>query len=344
MSKGRNENATCNYGSSDGSVQMISRQRGTNIISGTSVTVQALGSQYHQPVQTTPLHSRSQLPSDFISKVLLKFTTKENKKDSKTFTLRNISSSTVSTCCALKTLIGAQLSAEVMDNDFDVGYQQGNVIVSIRSADDLSQLWSSIIAGKNVILWCDGLRRPIQSKRSIGEYSDDDTDSEELPRKNRTSKPRKKKKKEVDHRNEAVEQTIEDLKRVHSSSGYTPMQLRIWSEMYNGGVYSSLNEPPTSTMFVSAGTPTVKKTFTKSDSLTQPITQIATALSPGTTSSSRGPMLAVCPAKVIENRSECYKQLADLSNLKQSGLLDDEEYAAERQAIMEVLKKLKNNK
>ena len=104
-----------------------------------------------------------------------------------------------------------------MDNDFDVGYQQGNVTVSIRSADDLSELWSSIIAGKNVILWCDGLRRPIQSKRSIGEYSDDDTDSEELPRKNRTSKPRKKKKKEVDYRKEAVEQTIEELKRVHSS-------------------------------------------------------------------------------------------------------------------------------
>ena len=122
------------------------------------------------------------------------------------------------------------------------------------------------------------------------------------------------------------------------------MQLRIWSEMYNGGVHSSLNEPPTSTMFVCAGTPTVKKTSTKSDSLTQAITQIATALSPGTTSSSRGPMLAVSPAKVIENRSKCYKQLADLSNLKQSGLLDDEEYAAERQAIIEVLKKLKNNK
>ena len=94
MSKGRNESATCNYGSSDGSVQMISRRRGTNIISGTSVTVQALGSQYRQPVQITPLHSRSQLPSDFISKVLLKCSTKENKKDSKTFTPRNISSST----------------------------------------------------------------------------------------------------------------------------------------------------------------------------------------------------------------------------------------------------------
>ena len=174
----------------------------------------------------------------------------------------------------------ALLSDEVIDDDFDIGYQQGNVTVSITSADDLSELymWSSI-TGKNVILWCDGLRR--QSKWSIGEYSDDDTISEELPRKNKTSKPRKKKKKEVDSRNEAIEQVIEDLKRVHSNTGYTPMQLRIWSEMYNGGVHLSLNEPPTSTMFVRAGTPTVKKTSIKSDSLTQAITQMATALSPG---------------------------------------------------------------
>ena len=163
MSKGRNESVTCNYGSSDGSAQMISRQKGTNIISGTSVTVQALGSQYRQPVQITPLRSRSHLPSDFISKVLLKCTTKENKKDLKTFTLRNISSSTVSTCCALKTLFRAQLSAEVMDNDFGVGCQQGNVTVSIRSADDLSELWSSIIAGKN----CGVMPQKAHSKQAI---------------------------------------------------------------------------------------------------------------------------------------------------------------------------------
>ena len=61
----------------------------------------------------------------------------------------------------------AQLSAEVIDDYFVVGYQLGNVTVSIRSTDDLSELWSSVITGKNVILWCDGLRRPIQSKRSM---------------------------------------------------------------------------------------------------------------------------------------------------------------------------------
>ena len=38
---------------------------------------------------------------------------------------------------------------------------------------------------------------------------------------------------------------------------------------------------------------------------------------------------------------KCYKQLADLNNLKQSGILDEEEYLKERGAIMEMLMKLK---
>ena len=46
------------------------------------------------------------------------------------------------------------------------------------------------------------------------------------------------------------------------------------------------------------------------------------------------------PAKLIDNRSKCYKQLADLNSLKQSGLLSDSEYASEREAIMSTLKKL----
>ena len=48
------------------------------------------------------------------------------------------------------------------------------------------------------------------------------------------------------------------------------------------------------------------------------------------------------PAKFIENRCKCYTQLADLNNLKQSGLLSDAEYASELEAIMNTSKKLNN--
>ena len=42
------------------------------------------------------------------------------------------------------------------------------------------------------------------------------------------------------------------------------------------------------------------------------------------------------PAKLIENRSKLYKQLSELKNLKSCGVLDDEEYAAEKATLMDL--------
>ena len=43
------------------------------------------------------------------------------------------------------------------------------------------------------------------------------------------------------------------------------------------------------------------------------------------------------PARIIDNRSKCYKQLGEL---KESGLLSEAEYTTERAAIMSTLKNL----
>ena len=94
-----------------------------------------------------------------------------------------------------------------------------------------------------------------------------------------------------------------------------------------GGVYSSTSEAPThSTMFTRAGTGGAQRR--KSSVGASP---------PANPTSSLG----TSPAKLIDSRSKCYKQLIDLSNLKQSGLLSDAEYASEREAIMSMLKKIK---
>ena len=77
--------------------------------------------------------------------------------------------------------------------------------------------------------------------------------------------------------------------------------------------------------------------------LTQAACQVSSAIvsafSPKpytTTSTSHG----ASPAKVIENRSKCYKQLSDLHNLLSQGLLSEEEYVHEKDAIIKLLKKL----
>ena len=77
----------------------------------------------------------------------------------------------------------------------------------------------------------------------------------------------------------------------------------------------------------------------KRDSLSDAVSQLALALSPNVsaTTASRS---SGSPAKLIDNRSKCYKQLSELYSLKLSGLLNEEEHDTEREAIMNVLKNL----
>lgn len=73
--------------------------------------------------------------------------------------------------------------------------------------------------------------------------------------------------------------------------------------------------------------------------VSQAITQLTSALSPKTTLPSAG-STAGSSAKVIENQSKCYKQLSDLKNLHESGVLSEEEYRTERSIMVEMLKRL----
>ena len=251
--------------------------------------------------------------------------------------MRDLNSSVLQTCTQLKTLIKAQLDADLVD-EFDIGYIQGNTVVSLRSSKDIQEIWSSILKGENITLWCDGLRKEgrsgskKRSNKSTQEESDDDEDS---------GVTKKKKKKKSEEREEQVENTMEQLQSMHAKK-YTQMQYRVWSEMYVGGVHSSLDEPPTTTMFLRAGgVPPSKK---KSDPVCEALTQLASAITVAPGLARSGPSAANqtknSPAKTIENRSRCYRQLGEIKTLYESGLLSEIEYQSEREAIMSTLKSL----
>ena len=107
--------------------------------------------------------------------------------------------------------------------------------------------------------------------------------------------------------------------------------------MHVGGYQPSLDEAPSNSMFLRAGGAAVKRTT--ADIVSQAINQLAPTLSPSvTTPISHGS--SGSPAKLIDNRSKCYKQLGELKNLMQTGLLSDEEYSREREAVMGTLKSL----
>ena len=120
------------------------------------------------------------------------------------------------------------------------------------------------------------------------------------------------------------------------------MQIRIWSELIVGNIHSSLDDPPTSAMFLRAGKNTKsvkKKDNDMAEAFTQAAVAISSALSPPRTTSSTL-MSGGSPAKLIEARSKCYKQLHDLGSLKDTGVLSESEYFTEKKAVLGVLRKL----
>ena len=196
----------------------------------------------------------------------------------------------------------------------------------MTSKEDIGDLMGSVLKEDKVLLWCDGLGKEpkeaekntctCRAKTSMIDSSDSDDEA-----------PPSKRSKKGD-RDDKVQRCVEDLKEKHRQSAYTPIQYRIWAELLIGGVYRSTSEVPTHfTMFIRAGTGGAQK---------RKGNVVASVQAASTSTASLG----TSPAKLIDNRSKCYKQLADLSSLKQSGLLSETEYASEREAIMSMLKKL----
>ena len=337
---------------------------GTSVASQPRVTVQRPPVQIggsRRPVTITPISINtgalpcnvSTIPTSptVIEKVLLKAVSRAGKTGFKMFTLRNIDCNKISSRDDLIREIRRQLLGDIIQSEFDVGFVSGTSVISICNPADLAEVWMDIKKGHKVVLWCDGLkvksssstavttrRRP--ARESDRDESDEDTDVVQRGQK------KKKKLSAQEEREEKVQRTIQKLKEKHGSS-YTPMQIRIWSESVVGGIHSSLVEAPTSSMFTRAGKgdSVKKKDSSMSEALTQAALAISNAFSPRPTlpSTSSSQPMASSPAKVVESRSKCYKQLSDLNQLKASGIISEVEYAEEKESVMSVLRKLRNN-
>ena len=104
-------------------------------------------------------------------KLLTKAVCKSSSKKGavKTFTLRDVNLSRVSTRDQLKQVIKTQLADDVI-GDFDVGYYQASTVVSIRSPQDVMEIWNDVRKGVNVILWCDGLKGTVYATTGGSPY------------------------------------------------------------------------------------------------------------------------------------------------------------------------------
>ena len=93
--------------------------------------------------------------------------------------------------------IWKQFGSEVVssDLDFPVGYMKGNSKMSVISAADVNDVWTSVKKGENISLWCDRVR--LQSKRKADDSesnsdSDDSSDADTTVHKNKKKNKCKK--------------------------------------------------------------------------------------------------------------------------------------------------------
>lgn len=170
--------------------------------------------------------------------------------------------------------------------------------------------------------------KALKSKRKRGDLSDDEEEPVQAP-------IGRKRKKVSEEREVAVEKFVTDLKAKHGDSKFTSMQFRVWAEMLVGGVHSSDNEPPNNSMFERCGNVPNKRR--SSSNVVEAIEKLSQAFSPPPPKST--PHSPV--RQIVENRSKCYKQLSELKNLQQTGVLNDEEYEEEKGAIMTILSTFK---
>lgn len=271
-------------------------------------------------VYITPVASAVR-PKTIVDKAFIRAVSAGGKKtDFKMFTLRNIDTQRLKTCEHLKTFIKENLKEDIEGSlDFDVGYLLNNTVINLRSCTDLLEVWRKLLSGVDITLWCDGLGKSGGKKRRS------DYDEDEAP-----------KKKKSEERDERIQELAEDLQSKHGTK-YTRMQYRIWSEMVVGGVYKDCDIPPSTTMFKRSGG-TFNSAGWKKEDLKQALTQIASAVTPTRSGCSSN---STSPARAIEGRSKCYRQLAELKNLRDSGVLSDEQFEFEREAILATLENLK---
>ena len=90
---------------------------------------------------------------------------------------------------------------------------------------------------------------------------------------------RKRKGAAQEEREEHVQETIKVLKEKHGTL-FTTMQIRVWSEIVAGDLHSSLDEPPTTSMFVRTddGSMSYMKKKSESSAFTDAFTQAAVPL------------------------------------------------------------------
>ena len=140
-------------------------------------------------------------------------------KYAKTFVVKNIPSSSVTSTLSFKSFLAEQLG--MLHGISEVGYY-------LRACKELLGILEDLKFKGRGSIWC------VEKTSSL-------TDDEMV------SKP-KKKKLDAKERQESVQSRFEELKKTHGTK-YTSPQYRFWAEALEVGLHTSVKDPPRGRMF-----------------------------------------------------------------------------------------------
>ena len=310
-----------------------------------AVPPQATQPQVSQPQATSYTTSSQSTPTqtNFHIKVL----NPSNKRDGKTHTLRNILQEDLDSPNKIKNVIFSQCGEEVvpLPQDMEIGYFHGSSKFWINNRLDVSDAWKLVSEGEKVTLWCTGVDRSCSKKRALNEESQAGHSSEST---------KKQKMSKQEERRATTEEYLAKLKDKHADK-FTQFQFKLWAEMLTSGVHTDIDVPPAASMFgreskkgrapesvstdlSAAVVDMVSVVSTLSQALS---TSAQTQLNRLQTSCSRPSLATWSPLKRAELRSMYLKQMTELRQLYDSGILSEEEYVEQRVELVDLLRQLK---
>ena len=217
----------------------------------------------------------------------------------------------------------------------EIGFFQHSKKMWINNRLDVNGMWKVVTNGGKVMLWCVGIG---ESTSNHGQKrSHDDSDPEREP----ASKRGKPSNTSVESLKSNAKEYELQLKAKHNDT-YTPFQYKLWAEMYAKGAHNSLEEPPHAAMFQHE-TKQSKSSHDHAAVMVTVIDKLCSALTPKQIGNDKRAITStLSPMKKAELRSTYMKQLSELRQLHDNGVLTEDKYEEQREELVQLMRQLKN--
>ena len=160
---------------------------------------------------------------------------------------------------------------------------------------------------------------------------DDDSDQEPAQKQSKPSDT------SVDSLRSLAKDYESQLRAKHNDA-YTPFQYKLWAEMYAKGGHNSLDDPPHASMFSRETKPQNRSAHDHAAVMVSVIDKLCSAIA---TKAPKQMGSTLSPMKRAELRSTYMKQLSELRQLHDNGVLTEDEYEEQREELVQLMRQLK---